>query len=136
MTAEDRGEQLQEGADDYVGETETAEEAVMLVLEEVGAVLDGREDDDVKDCAKDAEAEVDTDEDSPGCDVVHCDLSEDWRTVLSYDRNYCLIHTVSQLYNDNNYKKIIQLLGFGVMRNITRQLPLYKHSGQVSQGCK
>ena len=71
MATEDGGEQLVEGGDDNVRETETGEEAVVLLLQEIRAVLDGGHDDHVEDGAEDAETEVNSDEYSSSCDVIH-----------------------------------------------------------------
>ena len=70
VTTDYRGEQLEEGGDDHVGDPEAGEEAVVRLLQEEGAVLDGGHDDDVEDSAEDAETEVHRDEDSPRCEVV------------------------------------------------------------------
>ena len=91
VTTDHRGEQLQEGRDDDVGHTEAGQEAVVRLLQEVGAVLDGGHNDHVEDGGEDAETEVQRDKDSTSGEVAqskhcwprHCWSQERLKIVLT-----------------------------------------------------
>ena len=71
MTHKHSGEELDKGGDDDVGGGEGGKHDVVQVPAEGGAVLDGDQDDDIEDCAKDAEAEFCRCKHSSSCHVVN-----------------------------------------------------------------
>ena len=65
------GEELDEAGDDDVGGSHGAQQQILHILAETGAVLDGDEDDDVEDHADDGQTEVQACEDSSSRDLIN-----------------------------------------------------------------